>query len=144
MSDLPPGSPPFRSQKVHAFTDDALGDLDAVGVAASIRSGDISTREATEAAIARVEQVDPTLNTLVVRDFERALEQTSSPKPGVFSGVPTVVKDNTDVAGLPTRHGAESVPARDAQADAEFTTQLRSTGVVIIGKSTMPEFGWSA
>ncbi len=130
--------------RIHAFSDDALGDLDAVGLADSIRSGDISASEATEAAIARVEQVDPTLNTLVVRDFERALAQASSPQPGVFSGVPTVVKDNTDVAGLPTRHGAESVPARDAKTDAEFTTQLRSTGVVIIGKSTMPEFGWSA
>ena len=130
--------------RVHAFADDALGDLDAVGVAASIRSGEISAREATEAAIARVERVDPTLNALVVRDFERALDQASSPAPGVFSGVPTVVKDNTDVVGLPTRHGAESVPARDAKADAEFTTQLRSTGLVVIGKSTMPEFGWSA
>ena len=46
-------------QSVHAFADDALGDLDAVGVAAAIRSGDISAREATEAAIARAEQVDP-------------------------------------------------------------------------------------
>jgi amidase len=130
--------------RVHAFSDDALGDLDAVGVAASIRSGGISAREATEAAIARVERVDPTLNALVVRDFERALDHASSPGPGVFSGVPTVVKDNTDVAGLPTRHGAESVPARDAKTDAAFTTQLRSTGVVVLGKSTMPEFGWSA
>jgi amidase len=132
------------SPHIHAFADDALGDLDAVGVAASIRSGDISAREATEAAIARIERVDPTLNALVVRDFERALDQASSPGPGVFSGVPTVVKDNTDVAGLPTRHGAESVPARDAKTDAAFTTQLRSTGIVILGKSTMPEFGWSA
>ena len=130
--------------RVHAFTDDALGDLDAVGVAEAIRAGDISAREATEAAIARVDRVDPTLNALVIRDFERALDQASSPEPGVFSGVPTVVKDNTDVAGLPTRHGAQSVPARDADADAPFTTQLRSTGVVVLGKSTMPEFGWNA
>ena len=140
MSDsLPPDS-----HRVHAFADDALGDLDAVGVAASIRSGDISAREATEAAIARVEQVDPVLNALVVRDFERGLEQASSPAPGVFSGVPTVVKDNTDVVGLPTRQGSEAVPPRDAKADAAFTTQLRSTGVVVIGKSTMPEFGFNA
>ncbi len=132
------------ANRVHAFSDDALGDLDAVGVSAAIRSGDISAREATEAAIARVEQVDPVLNALVVRDYERALDQAATPGPGVFSGVPTVVKDNTDVAGLPTRHGAESVPARDANADAEFTTQLRSTGVIVIGKSTMPEFGWNA
>jgi len=132
------------SSRVHAFTDDALGDLDAVGVAASIRAGDISAREATEAAIARAERVDPTLNALVVRDFERALDHASSPGPGVFSGVPSVIKDNTDVAGLPTRHGSEAVPASDATADAEFTTQFRSTGLVVLGKTTMPEFGFNA
>jgi amidase len=132
------------SSRVHAFTDDALGDLDAVGVAASIRAGDISAREAAEAAIARAERVDPVLNALVVRDFDRALDQASSPGPGVFSGVPSVIKDNTDVAGLPTRHGSEAVPARDATADAEFTTQFRSTGLGVLGKSTMPEFGFNA
>ncbi|MGH3458369.1 amidase [Aeromicrobium sp.] len=130
--------------RVHAFTDDALGDLDAVGVAAAIAKGDISASEATEAAITRAEQVDPGLNMLVVRDFDRALSQAASPAPGRLSGVPSVIKDNTDVAGLPTRHGSEAVPARDAKADAAFTTQLRSTGVVVIGKSTMPEFGFNA
>jgi len=138
MSELPPNS------RVHAFSDDALGDLDAVGVADAIRAGDISAREATEAAIARAEQVDPALNALVVRDFERALDQADHPGPGVFSGVPSVIKDNTDVIGLPTRQGSEALPAHDAKADAAFTTQLRSTGVVVIGKSTMPEFGFNA
>ena len=134
----------MTDSRVHAFTDDALGDLDAVGVAEAIRTGDISAREATEAAIARAERVDPVLNALVVRDFERALDEADSPRSGPFSGVPTVIKDNTDVAGLPTRQGSEAIPAREAQADAEFTTQLRSTGVVVIGKSTMPEFGFNA
>jgi amidase len=134
----------MTDSRVHAFTDDALGDLDAVGVAEAIRTGHISAREATEAAIARAERVDPILNALVVRDFERALEEADSPRSGPFSGVPTVIKDNTDVAGLPTRQGSEAIPARDAPADAEFTAQLRSTGVVVIGKSTMPEFGFNA
>jgi amidase len=130
--------------RIHAFTDDALGDLDAVGVAEAIRAGDISAREAIEAAIARAEKVDPALNAFVVRDFERALDQASNPTPGPLSGVPTVIKDNTEVEGLPTRHGSEAVPARDARADAAFTTQMRGTGVVVLGKSTMPEFGFNA
>jgi amidase len=132
------------SPRIHAFTDDALGDLDAVGLAAAISARDISSREATEAAIARAERVDPTLNAFVVRDFERALDEASSPRPGPFSGVPTVIKDNTNVAGLPTRQGSEAIPERPAAADSEFTTQLRGTGVVVIGKSTMPEFGFNA
>ena len=132
------------AERVHAFTDDALGDLDAVGVAASIADGDITSREATEAAIARAEKIDAQLNMLVVRDYERALSQSATPGPGPFSGVPSVIKDNTDVAGMPTGHGSDAVSPRDAAADAPFTTQLRSTGLVVIGKSTMPEFGFNA
>ena len=135
---------PLNSHRVHAFSGDALGDLDAVGVAAAIENGDISAREAAEAAIARAEKVDPALNAFVVRDFERGLHQADEPPAGPLSGVPTVVKDNTDVAGLPTRQGSEAIPARDAPADADFTTQMRGTGLVVLGKSTMPEFGFNA
>ena len=138
MTDAP------RGTRVHAFTNDALGDLDAVGVADAIRAGDISAHEAAEAAVARAEQVDPALNAFVVRDFERGLDQASNPPPGRLSGVPTVVKDNTHVAGLPTRQGSEAVPATPAEADDEFTTQLRGTGLVVLGKSSMPEFGFNA
>jgi amidase len=130
--------------RVDACGDDALGALAAVGVAASSAAGEISAREAAEAAIARIARVDPRLNAVVVRDYERAREQSATPAPGPFSGVPTVVKDNTDVVGLPTRQGSLAVPARPAPADAAFTTQLRSTGVVVLAKSTMPEFGFNA
>ncbi len=140
MSESLPPNP----HRVHAFSDDALGDLDAVGVAQAIAAGEISAREATEAAIARADRVDGTLNMLVARDFERALDETAAPGAGPFSGVPSVIKDNTDVAGLPTLHGSEAIEPRPAPVDAPFTTQLRATGVVVIGKSTMPEFGFNA
>jgi len=48
--------------RVHAFTDDALGEHDAVGLAEEIRAGRVSALEAVEAAIARVEKLDPELN----------------------------------------------------------------------------------
>jgi amidase len=47
--------------RVHAFGDDALGEHDAVGLAALIRRGEISPAEAAKAALARANQVDPTL-----------------------------------------------------------------------------------
>ncbi|HET9875303.1 MAG TPA: amidase, partial [Mycobacterium sp.] len=49
---------------VHAFSDDALGDFDAVGLVERIKSGDVSPAELTEAAIARTEAVNPALNGL--------------------------------------------------------------------------------
>jgi amidase len=132
------------TSRVHAFADDALGDLDSVGVAAAIAAGDISAREATEAAIARAERVNPSLNAIQLPDFERALATSTTPAPGLLSGVPTFVKDNTDVAGLPSNHGSLAVKARPARASAPFTDQLLSAGLTVLGKSTMPEFGFNA
>lgn len=127
---------------VHAT--DELARLDAVGLAAAIAAGDVSAREATEAAIGRAEALNPQLNALVVTDFDRALAQAASPAAGMFSGVPTVIKDNTDVFGLPTRQGSRAIPANPADADEAFTTSFRATGVVVLGKSTLPAYGFNA
>ncbi len=127
---------------IHAT--DELARLDAVGLAAAIAAGDVSALEATDAAIARAEALNPHLNAFVVTDFDRARAHASSPGKGVFSGVPTVIKDNTDVFGLPTRQGSRAIPANPADADEAFTTSFRETGVVILGKSTLPAYGFNA
>jgi len=133
-----------KSIRVHAFGDDALGDLDTVGVAAAVAAGQISAREAAEAAIARAERVNPELNAIQHRDFERGLAASEQPAEGVFAGVPTFVKDNTDFAGLPSDQGSLAVKARPAAAHAPFTEQFLSAGFTVLGKSTMPEFGFNA
>src|SRR5215213_2755821 len=133
-----------KTTRVHAFGDDALGDLDTVGVAAAIASGDISARDAAEAAIARAERVNPHLNAIQHRDFDRALEASERRAEGVFAGVPTFVKDNTDVAGLPSDQGSLAVKSRPAAANAPFTDQFLSAGFTVLGKTTMPEFGFNA
>ncbi|HEX4252140.1 MAG TPA: amidase [Pseudonocardia sp.] len=126
--------------RVHAFGDDALGDHDAVGLAALIRRGEISPAEAAKAALARANQVDPTL---------RAVEYTADePTPGSadgpFAGVPTYVKDNADVRGMPTGHGSAAFRAKPAGHTGAFAEQLLSTGVAVLGKSRLPEFGFNA
>ena len=133
-----------ENARVHAFGDDALGDLDTVGVAAAIASGAISAREAAEAAIARAEQVNPELNAIQHPDFDRGLAAADRPAAGVFAGVPTFVKDNTDFAGLPSDQGSLAVKARPAAAHAPFTEQFLSAGFTVLGKTTMPEFGFNA
>ena len=130
--------------KVHAFTDDALGDHDAVGLAEEIRAGRISALEAVDAAIARVEQVDPELNGMVVGDFERARARAARPGKGFFAGVPTFVKDNSDVQGLPTQQGCSAYTGAPAKADGDFATMFFGTGLVGLGKTQLSEFGWSA
>jgi amidase len=132
------------THRVHAFCDDALGDLDSVGVAAAVAAGDISAREMAQAAVDRAAVVNPTLNAIRHPDFERALAQSEHPVAGILAGVPSFVKDNTNVAGLPSDQGSLAVRSRPATADDPFTAQFRSTGLGVLGKTTMPEFGFNA
>lgn len=129
---------------VHAFRDDALGADDAVAVAARIRAGEISAVEAVEAAIARIESVEPELNAVVCPDFERARKAALGPQDGPLAGVPTIVKDNADMAGLPTGHGTSSFVARPAHDHGDFVRQYLAQGMVSLGKSRLPEFGFNA
>ena len=131
-----------NSARVHAFRDDALGELDATGVAESIAKGEISAAEAVEAAIARIESIDPALHVVATGDYERAQKEASLPSPGPFSGVPTMIKDDIDVAGLPTRNGSEALQnAAPAKKHSPFTRQFLAQGPIILGKSRLPEFG---
>ncbi|WP_182347824.1 amidase [Tomitella gaofuii] len=130
--------------RVHAFADDALGELDATGVAEAIRSGRASAAEAVEAAIRRAESVDPALGAIACADFDRARRAASSPAGGFFSGVPTFIKDNVDVVGLPTQEGSSAFRAQPASADGEFAASFRRLGPVCLGKTQLSEFGISA
>jgi amidase len=130
---------------VHAFGDDALGDLDAVAVAEAVRTGRVSAAEVVEAAIARTEAVNPALNGLAYQAFDRArAEAAAPPGSGFFSGVPTFVKDNVDVAGLPSMHGSDAWEPRPAAVDSVFTRLYLGSGLICLGKSQMSEFGFSA
>ncbi|PQA31457.1 amidase family protein, partial [Amnimonas aquatica] len=108
---------------VHAFRDDALGDLDAVGVAERLRRGEVSAREVADAALARAEAVNPLLNAVVLTDRERIRQAGRTRRTGVFADVPTFIKDNTDLKGLPTRHGSRAVSGAPAAADSAFARQ---------------------
>jgi amidase len=129
--------------RVHAFSDDALGDHDAVGLTEEIRSGRISRQEAVEAAVARTRELDAVLNGLAADRFSAAVADAGSPHDGFFAGLPSFVKDNSDVEGLPTQQGTHAYVAEPAAHDGDFARMFGVIGMTVLGKTRLSEYGFS-
>lgn len=138
MNARQPGVP------VHSHTDDALGTDDATALAARIQRGDVNVQEVTLAAIARARRLEPTLRAIACEDFDRAGAWERPPVNGIFAGVPSFIKDNTPVGGVPTGHGSAAVRPRPEANNGVFTKQYLAQGFVCLGKSQLPEFGFNA
>ncbi len=130
------------NKKVNAFTNDALGTMDAVGVAEAIAAKKISVAEATEAAISRAEAVNGDLNAIVLKTYEDARKAADLNDKGMLYGVPAFIKDNENIKGYPTQKGTGAFKAKPAKSNSKYVKQFLSTGVNCIGKSTLPEFGF--
>ncbi|WP_309604652.1 amidase [Phenylobacterium sp.] len=117
---------------------------DATALAADIRAGRLSAAEAVSAAIDRAEALQSTLNIIVNSDFDRALAKVRAGTPaGPFGGVPFLVKDLNDYVGLPTRNGSRAMRAAPpATTQAPYIDAFDRAGLVVIGKSATPEFGF--
>lgn len=142
---------PDVPETIHAFSDDALGHEDATGLAQRLRRRQVSNAEVTEAAIRRARKVEPELNSVVTEHYDQAMDaarrldrEPPGGNPGFFRGVPTFIKDNLNVAGLPTRHGSAAIPSSKAMHTSPFAQQMLVQGYVCLGKSSMPEFGFNA
>lgn len=129
------------SKRSNAFTDDALGNLDATGVAEAIAKKEISVAEAVEAAIQRSEKVNPDLNAIVLKLYDDARKYDRLNPEGAFYGVPTYFKDTDNIKGYPTQMGTGAFRSKKAKRNSRFVNQFLSTGVSYLGKTTLPEFG---
>lgn len=131
--------------RISAFGDDALGDHDAVGLVDALRAGTVSAAELVEAAVARTEAVNPSLNGLAYEAYDRARERANarSSYGGYFDGVPSFIKDNVAVAGMPTMQGTDAWEPRPESHDGALARVFLSTGLIPVGKTQMSEFGFS-
>ncbi len=122
-----------------------LPDTDAVGMAALVRDGSISARELVETAIARIEEANPALNAVVATRFDEALAEVDAGlADGPLTGVPVVIKDLAmGVAGLPLTNGSKLFADDVPTEDAELVARYKRAGLVVLGMSNSPEFGFS-
>lgn len=131
---------------------DDLICLTAVDAVRLLRAGKVSPLELVDAALARIQAVDPAVNALPTLCPERARDAARRAMegrgdvaaPGWLAGLPLVVKDLTDVKGVRTTYGsplfADNIPVRtDAAIDA-----LEARDGVVLGKSNTPEWGAGA
>jgi len=88
--------------------------------------------------------VNPGLNAVAHEAFDRARTRSARPFGGYFDGVPTFVKDNVAVAGMPTMLGTDAWQPRPAVSNGDFSRAYLATGLVALGKTRMSEFGFSA
>jgi amidase len=133
----------MNQNRVHVFADDLLADHDAVQLAELVRARDVSPSELVEAAIARADKAQRTLQAIELPLFEQARRQANQRIDGPFAGVPSFIKDNTDIEGFPTGFGSQAVPAVPAKHDGTFARQFLSAGFILLGKTRLPEFGFN-
>ena len=131
---------------------EALWRLSATELRARIAAGEVSARDATAAAIARLEAVNPTLNAVVVPCAEAAMAtaaaldaaQARGAPLGLLHGVPVTIKINVDQRGHATSNGVAAFADVVADDDAPVVAQLRRAGAVIVGRTNTPEFSFRA
>jgi amidase len=113
--------------------------------AAALTSREISARELTDAAIARIESLEPTLNAVCVRDFDRARDAARAADDALAAseqrpllGVPLLVKESFNVAGLPTTWGFPKHRNFIAMEDSLPVARVKAAGGIVLGKTNVP------
>jgi len=141
-----PQSPSGPAVTAFPIVEASVADLQAAYV-----SGRITTRAVTQAHLDRIAAYDkrgPLINSLITVN-PRALEEadrldallrTTGQLTGPLHGIPVIVKDNIDVAGLPMTSGFQGWKNYHPSEDAPLVTKIRAAGGIILAKSSLSEF----
>ena len=126
------------------MSEDDLMFRPASELAGMVRSGEISARELVQSSLERIEELNPTLNAFVQVDAERALlvaDEVGRGDERPFAGVPIAIKNNRPVKDLRFTYGCSLMAEYVSDYDHCVTRRLRDAGFVIVGSTTLPEYG---
>jgi aspartyl-tRNA(Asn)/glutamyl-tRNA(Gln) amidotransferase subunit A len=123
----------------------------AVDLAAMLRAGTVTATEVVESCLTRVDALDGELHAFVERTDDLAREQAAvadaafarGDDPGPLAGIPIAIKDLIATAGIVTRNGSVAYQDWVPDEDDIVVERVRSAGALIVGKTTVPEFGYS-
>ena len=120
----------------------------AAEIAANVRTGRESAREACAAALARIAETESSVHAWhhldAAQALERAQEIDDAGPNGALAGVPVAVKDIIDTADQPTENGTPLDAGRRPGADATVVRRLRAAGALILGKTVTTELACGA
>ena len=121
---------------------------DALGLADLIRRGEVTAAEVCDAAIARIETLNPRLNAVIARRFDQARAEARRVAPGPdrpFAGVPVLLKGLVQShRDLPWAEGSRFLADHRPGATSELASRMEAAGTIILGKTNAPEFGLMA
>lgn len=128
---------------------DELWRRSAGQLAASIRSGEVSSRDVVESHLARIDEVNPAVNAVVRVLRDEALQAADAADAAVraggplgpLHGVPISVKENIDVAGTPTTQAVAAFADAIAATDAPTVERMRAAGAIPFARTNLPDFG---
>lgn len=127
----------------------ALHTLSAIELLAAYSSKALSPIEVAHAVLQHIERCEPHLHATYALDPQGALAQAEASQArwlknephGALDGVPVTIKENIASRGVPTPLGTAATELAPAERDAPPTARLREAGAVILGKTTMPDYG---
>jgi amidase len=130
--------------------DTPITELDACGLSAAIHRRELSCREVMEAALARIDALNPSVNAIVARLPADALRQQADERDAMLArgrslgwmhGFPMAIKDISPVAGMVTTQGSPLLARHVPKHDSAMVVRMKAAGGIVVGRSNVPEFG---
>ena len=138
-----------RDDQVSSVHENTMGELryrSASECLALLRSRKVSSLELVDACIARIETLNPDLNAVVAKDYDRARESARAADAarskgedlGALHGLPMTIKDALETAGLVTTSGAPELRDHVPGEDAVAVRRALDAGAIVLGKTNLP------
>ncbi len=118
-------------------------DYDGLGLAELVKKRQITPEELLEAAVQRIDSLDPALNAVIYRAYDDCRQACRQGLPtGLFEGVPFLIKDlNSCCRGMPLSNGSRFHAGFITDYDGELIARYRRAGLLLLGKTNVPEMG---
>jgi amidase len=117
-------------------------ESDALALADLVKRRQVTASELVETAIARIEELDPQLNAVVIRTFDIARSAAADPR-GPFAGVPFLLKNIGSMwKGTPLTNGFGYLKDFVCDYDSELSRRIKAAGFLLLGRTNTPEGGW--